>query len=195
MAPLIQDTLHDPTRTPTSTKSVDAFQRLVQDLSNVLGPSSGLDSSDVDPRNLQRLMENYMSNESQWRKYAFGDPSRAYTRNLVDRGNGKSNLLILVWTPGKGSPVHDHVNSHCVMKVLKGCLKETLYTWPDRNVVNAGQESPLQIQKETIYTDDEVTYMSDNLGLHQVSNPDPKEYAVSLHCKPCHMVLYTKFGI
>jgi cysteine dioxygenase len=27
--------------------------------------------------------------------------------------------------------------------------------------------------------------MSDKLGLHRISNPDPKEYAVSLHCKFC----------
>ena len=28
---------------------------------------------------------------------------------------GVFNLLLLVWTPGKQSPIHDHVNSHCVM--------------------------------------------------------------------------------
>lgn len=93
--------------------------------------------------------------------------------------------LILVWTPGKTSPIHDHANSHCVMKVsyyeiltlgttlqisdcenpqvLKGSLKETLYTWPDRNVVNAGKPSPLRIQKETVYANNQVTYMSDNV--------------------------------
>ena len=27
--------------------------------------------------------------------------------------------VILVWTPGKISPIHDHANSHCVMKVYK----------------------------------------------------------------------------
>lgn len=26
--------------------------------------------------------------------------------------------LILVWSPGKGSAIHDHANAHCVMKVL-----------------------------------------------------------------------------
>jgi len=166
-------------RTPA--KPVDPFHRLVQDLSNVLGPSSGLTSADVDPKNLMELMQKYTSNESEWKPYALGDPTRTFTRNLVDRGNGKSNLLILVWTPGKTSPIHDHANSHCVMKVLKGSLKETLYTWPDRNVVNAGKPSPLRIQKETVYANNQVTYMSDNLGLHKIGNPDTKNYAVSLH--------------
>ena len=101
----------------------DKFQALVDALSQKLGPSSGIDSKDVDARELQDLMEKYMSNESEWQKYAFADPSRPYTRNLVDKGNGKSNLvrrppvcdfflltwsqLILVWTPNKGSPIHE----------------------------------------------------------------------------------------
>jgi len=137
----------------------DAFQRLVHDLSATLGPSSGLDSDDVDPINIQRLMEYYESNAAEWSKYALGDPSRKYTRNLVDEGNGESNLLILVWTPGKGSAIHDHANAHCVMKVLKGSLQETLYSWPEKD-----KESPLQVTKQTTYHENEVTYMSDKVA-------------------------------
>ena len=74
-------------------KAVDSFDRLVQDLSDTLGPSSGLDSADVNPRDLQTLMEEYGSSPSEWARYAWSDDSRAYTRNLVDRGNGKSNLV------------------------------------------------------------------------------------------------------
>jgi cysteine dioxygenase len=74
-------------------RPVDAFQRLVEDLSNELGPSSGLDSADIDPKTLQRLMQGYVSKKSEWRRYAFGDANRTFTRNLVDEGNGKSNLV------------------------------------------------------------------------------------------------------
>lgn len=70
-----------------------AFEKLVQDLSAALGPSSGLDSDDVNPLDIQRLMERYVSEPSEWAPYALGDNSRAYTRNLVDEGNGKSNLV------------------------------------------------------------------------------------------------------
>ncbi|KAJ9668204.1 Cysteine dioxygenase [Coniosporium apollinis] len=154
----------------------DAFHQLVQDLSKVLGPSSGIDSAEVDPEDLQALMRDYVSNASEWMQYALGDPSRNYTRNLVDRGNGKSNLLILVWTPGKGSPIHDHANAHCVMKILAGSLKETLYAWPE-----VSEAAPLAVKKETLYTENQVTYMSDQLGLHRISNPDAENFAVSLH--------------
>lgn len=77
----------------TATRTNNAFDKLVAELSAALGPSSGLDSDDVDPRDIQRLMEEYTSDESEWSSYAFSDSSRGYTRNLVDEGNGKSNLV------------------------------------------------------------------------------------------------------
>lgn len=109
--------------------------------------------------------------------------------------------LLLVWTPGKGSPIHDHANAHCVMKILKGSLKETIYGWPCQDLNNPSQcatastsstehtcslnkahtSAELQINKETIYPQEGVTYMSDRLGLHRISNPSDSELAVSLH--------------
>lgn len=70
-----------------------AFQQLVEGLREALGPSSGIDSADVDPKSLQSLMEQYVSELSEWKKYALSDRTRNYTRNLVDKGNGKSNLV------------------------------------------------------------------------------------------------------
>lgn len=69
------------------------FEELVVRLKDALGPSSGLTSDDVDVNYLQQLMEGYDSSDNQWSRYAFGDSSRGYTRNLVDEGNGKSNLV------------------------------------------------------------------------------------------------------
>jgi cysteine dioxygenase len=71
----------------------DRFHQLVDDLSRILGPSSGLNSDDVDVKHLEQLMLDYVSKESDWQRYAFADMTRGYTRNLVDEGNGKSNLV------------------------------------------------------------------------------------------------------
>lgn len=79
---------------PQTGSNTNAFEKLVQDLSAALGPSSGLDSEDVDPHDIERLMEKYVSKEIEWGVYAMGDSSRSYTRNLVDEGNGKSNLVL-----------------------------------------------------------------------------------------------------
>ena len=92
----------------------DAFHRLVEGLSSILGPSSNLGSADVNPDDLQSLMEAYVSKKSEWMRYALRDPSRTYIRNLVDRGNGKSNQVSV---KAQDSPIHDHANAHCVMKV------------------------------------------------------------------------------
>jgi cysteine dioxygenase len=161
----------------------DPFHCLVKSLSDVLGPSSGIDSADVNPQDLINLMSIYTSKESEWKDYAFADPSRNYTRNLVDKGNGKSNLLIVVWNPGRGSPIHDHADAHCVMKILKGSLKETLYNkvLPCESQASEGQRTPPQVVKETMYERDQVTYISDDIGLHKISNPSDTDIAVSLH--------------
>lgn len=71
----------------------DAFHYLVQELSTVLGTSSGIDSADVDPKQLCQLMKAYGSDREDWVRYAFSDTSRSYTRNLVNKGNGKSNMV------------------------------------------------------------------------------------------------------
>jgi cysteine dioxygenase len=66
------------------------------------------------------------------------------------------------------------------MKILKGQLKETRYHWPTIELNNCVQR-PLEIEQETTYSTDEVTYMSDKLGLHKISNPSSDDFAVSLH--------------
>lgn len=68
------------------------------------------------------------------------------------------------------------------MKVLKGTLCETRYHWPTISL-NNNEKRPLQVQKQTLFRENEVTYMSDKLGLHKISNPDEGEFAVSLHCE------------
>lgn len=69
------------------------FDDLVQALKDVLGPSSGLDSKDVDLNSIMDLMEKYDATEKGWTSFAMADPESPYTRNLVDEGNGKSNLV------------------------------------------------------------------------------------------------------
>lgn len=155
--------------------AANMFDDLVQELKDALGPSSGLTSDDVDLEHLTRLMEEYQTDERQWARFAMGDASRGYTRNLVDEGNGKSNLLVLVWSPGKGSPIHDHGNAHCLMKILRGTLTETRYEFPDSD-----KEEQMKVISEKGYRENEVAYMADELGVHRVWNRG-SDFAVSLH--------------
>jgi len=87
--------------------------------------------------------------------------------------------LILVWNPGKSSPIHDHANSHCVMKVLQGSLREEIFEEPPSP---SDERSELLVKSDRIYEPNSVTYICDNLGIHRITNPND-EPAISLHCK------------
>ncbi|GFY56778.1 cysteine dioxygenase type 1 [Trichonephila inaurata madagascariensis] len=111
-----------------------------------------------------------------------------YTRNLVDEGNGRYNLMLLAWAEGQGSSIHDHADSHCFMKVLDGKLCEVRFAWPSDSEED---EKEMEIIQETHLKTNEVTYMNDSLGLHRMENPSHTQTAVSLHlyCPPFESVL------
>lgn len=79
---------------------------LVKSIHSVLG-DDGLDAEHIDAQKIIQLMERYSSNSADWNQYSLFDHSRAYTRNLVDDGNGKvsdlsrvvhyKNILIVVF--------------------------------------------------------------------------------------------------
>ncbi|KAK1622017.1 cysteine dioxygenase [Colletotrichum phormii] len=169
----------------TSLKGLSKFDDLVTALRDALG-SSGLTCDDIDLDFLMDLMKTYTSNEKEWKAFALANPSMAYTRNLVDEGNGKSNLLVLVWTPGKGSPIHSHSNAHCLMKILKGSLTETRYDFPqesNREIISTpldDRNASMDVALESVYTENDVAYMSDDQGVHKMWNNSDK-FAVSLH--------------
>ncbi|KAL9599386.1 MAG: hypothetical protein Q9179_003577 [Wetmoreana sp. 5 TL-2023] len=154
---------------PTTRKTVlsnrhTRFQRIIEDIQDVLGPTEGITSSENVRFALQNTLEKYRSVEDGWHEFAFKDASQTFTRNLVAKGNGNYNLVRLLRAPE--SPL-------CGL-ILKGSLTETRYAWPN----TLGR---MQITKQTNFNRDEVTYMADNLGLHKISNPDLNGYAVSLH--------------
>lgn len=124
-----------------------------------------------------------------------------YTRNLVDAGNGKFNLIILCWGEQQASAIHDHADSHCFMKMLRGQLTEIRYAWPNNRNAELNAQADIadsrnsddeydgdkldELGRKTLETNG-VCYINDNLGLHRVENLSPTEPAVSLHlyCPP-----------
>ncbi|XP_067143026.1 cysteine dioxygenase type 1 [Centruroides vittatus] len=138
------------------------------------------ESDNVNIEYVHDIMTSYKSNSKEWIKYAKFDRHR-YTRNLVDAGNGKFNLMILAWAEGQGSSIHDHSDSHCFMKILDGKLLESKFQWPQDS-----ENSEMVCSGETILNLNEVAYINDSIGLHRVENPSHSEVAVSLHlyCPP-----------
>ncbi|XP_066567394.1 cysteine dioxygenase type 1 [Amia ocellicauda] len=133
-------------------------------------------SSDcINVEEVQNIMESYESKPQEWMKYAKFDQFR-YTRNLVDEGNGKFNLMILCWGEGHGSSIHDHTDSHCFMKLLQGQLKETLFEWPDKKI-----HGGMKRKSERVLQENQCAYINDSIGLHRVENVSHTECATSLH--------------
>ncbi|EMT67524.1 RmlC-like cupin domain-containing protein [Fusarium oxysporum II5] len=154
--------------------SLDDF---VRDVKAHLGEEGGIGCDDIDEDYLISLAKKYTSNPNDWARYYHNCPEKNYTRNAIVNINHKANILLLVWNPGKGSPIHDHANAHCILKVLAGELTETIYNMPEKGC----EDCPLSIKSANTHQADQVTYISDDIGLHRVHNPHPTQVAVSLH--------------
>ncbi|PMD13489.1 hypothetical protein NA56DRAFT_674836 [Hyaloscypha hepaticicola] len=161
-----------PVSFPLSATSTNPFTTLHNDITHSLTttPSPHLPT-------LHSLLRAYSSDPTHWSKYAHANPQKQYTRNLVCAVPGLFNLLLLVWTPGRASPIHDHASAHCLMKILQGSIRERRFATP----AHPGTSGPLVETSNLKFGRDKVTYMADSLGLHEIKNESEVEYAVSLH--------------
>ncbi|KAK9892020.1 hypothetical protein WA026_018208 [Henosepilachna vigintioctopunctata] len=144
------------------------------------------ESDSVNVEYLNYVLKSYKSNPSDWKKYAKFSRLK-YTRNLVDTGNGKYNLMLLCWGEGHGSGIHDHANSHCFMKVLQGAIEEVKYAWPSAST----EDKELQEIGRTRVEVDDTCYINNSIGLHRVENVSCSDTAVTLHlyCPPYNKCL------
>ncbi|KAJ8924157.1 hypothetical protein NQ315_006941 [Exocentrus adspersus] len=152
---------------------VESLEGLIRELNLIFA------SDTVNIELVSYVMKAYKSNPLDWKKYAKFNRYR-YTRNLVDEGNGKYNLMALCWGEGHGSAIHDHANSHCFMKMLQGSLEEIRFAWPKTE----GEELE-EIARTRLHVN-EVAYINDSIGLHRVENVSNVDTAISLHlyCPP-----------
>lgn len=76
------------------------FNKLIRDLESTLEPDDTLDFCSIDIKRLTNLMEDYCSQEDGWQRYAHANCSSSYTRNLVEVGNDRYNLVSLRFHQG-----------------------------------------------------------------------------------------------
>lgn len=76
------------------------------------------------------------------------------------------------------------------MKIIQGSLQEVVY----QNPTLTGNPADMKVKKSTHYKKDEIAYISDDIGLHEVINNDPDDVAISLHRELCTIThVYTDF--
>jgi cysteine dioxygenase len=76
------------------------------------------DSINID--DVKRLLKSYTSNQEDWNQHVKFDV-HSYTRNLVDSGNEKYNLLVLCWSEGHGRYITRDV-LHNILSTLSNTL-------------------------------------------------------------------------
>lgn len=111
----------------------------MQELTELLLVEMGNDGL-KEPVRIMEIMQSYVSNSDDWKQFALFDPHK-YTRNLVSAGNGHFNLMVLCWGPDQQSPIHDHSDAHCIVKMLDGELTESLFSWPDAGNINHNDDN------------------------------------------------------
>jgi cysteine dioxygenase len=84
----------------------------LQDLCQALREEMGENClKDANVEKIIDLLNHYQSNEDDFKQYVLMQEGK-YTRNLVDDGNGKYNLMVLCWPAGKLSLISRRVLSN-----------------------------------------------------------------------------------
>ena len=93
-----------------------------------------------------------------------------YTRNCLARTDDYE-LILICWSPGATTAVHNHSEQHCWMYQISGNLKEKRYSKP---------QGQLHLTRESELTQGQFTYMHDRMGFHSLTNSGATR-AMSLH--------------
>lgn len=99
---------------------------------------------------------------------AFGD--NGYRRNLLRRTDAYE-VLVLCWSPGQRSPIHDHAQSTCGVRVISGEAVETRF---DRDA--DGFLHPVAVERFP----EGSTAGSQDADIHEIANASDRDL-VTLH--------------
>ncbi|MBX7145577.1 MAG: cysteine dioxygenase family protein [Oligoflexia bacterium] len=107
-----------------------------------------------------------------------------YQRNLIAQ-SAWYDLLVLCWKPGQASLIHDHANSRCGFKILKGVATETVYSRIPTSPEYVAPRSNRSYQQGQIC-------LAEDRDIHKISNESSTEALITLHCysPPLKMSVY-----
>lgn len=94
--------------------------------------------------------------------------------------NADFEIFVITWDKNQSSPIHDHSDNGCYMRILEGKLIEDIYD---------SQNFTKKIKSNELKSGF-VGYIHNNIGYHRIINPSTTEIAVSLHIysPPNHLV-------
>lgn len=147
------------------------FQELTKSLHSEMSSMNIDNKSDEHVDQIKKLLSQVRINENEWRQYTSFKENK-YTRNIVGHDE-KFTMLLLCWNKNQCSPIHDHSDSNCWVKVLHGELTETRYKHKD--------DGSLYSCNRAVAPKDAVCYINDSMGYHTMANENSDDVTVSLH--------------
>jgi len=129
-------------------------------------------------RALKNIIKNDNTNYNSILKKNIKNLNNKYEKNLVYR-NEKYELFIINWGSYSCSKIHDHAHDGCVMKIIKGNLKEYIYN------------NNLDLKTFDNHSVNDTTYINNFIGYHKIENND-SDTATSIHIysPPKHKTKY-----
>ena len=82
---------------------------------------------------------------------------------------------MICWDTDQGSPIHNHADNGCVLKVLEGELLETQY----KSLVD--YEEPTKI---THVTAGMSSYIDNGIGVHKIESPGQQTVSMHIYSPP-----------
>jgi len=131
---------------------------------------------DIIREEVTNFLNSYSGND--WHDFEFWDP-HTYTRNLIYQDSeNRFALILLCWNISQMTPIHNHPDSQCFYKLLKGELIERTYDEPA-----VGGKSKKMVVTDEFRLDKigGTGYIDDGMGIHMVENALPSEGTVTLH--------------
>lgn len=120
---------------------------------------------------IEKLLARVICNPNDYEEFlACAEP---YGRiSVVKSDFGVAELLVMTWHANQQSPIHDHFQSACGIRVLQGTMTETLYDFVKDDKVS---------QKTVkVWLEGEITTSEASLDIHKISNSN-EAVLVTLH--------------
>ncbi|MCI0380653.1 MAG: cysteine dioxygenase family protein [Gemmataceae bacterium] len=139
------------------------LQALVDELNQFRGP--------LEEQQLAQLLLRHEIAAADVEPFVFFN-ERTYARNLICR-DARLEMLCLCWKSGQRSPIHDHFQSHCAVRVLHGTMTNIDYA-----VKSSGYVCPVGSYEAGPGAVDS----RNEQGIHQILNLQPKDTdLITLH--------------
>ena len=118
-----------------------------------------------------------MYNGNDWKKY-INFKNDTYNKELIYRNN-YFEMVLISWNKNQISPIHDHPNNGCVLKIMDGVLIEEKYKKKNKEI------ELLNISK---YEKNSVSYMIGDKILHKIINLDQPTNSLHIYSPPNYII-------